>query len=254
MMRRMDEDVRAELRMLRARAYGPAADIDDDPVARERLAELEDMLRRPAEEEPPPAPVESTLVSSKPGPEPSAPEADEPVDAEAVVAGGIPRRALWLWTGSLVLVAGLVGGITYAATAIAPILRAGDGVRQIATLDVDPDPDFTEARQMFGGGEGSLVYESYEGLIAFSVSGGWDGSDDTQCITVVAEEHIMTEEGGWGVNGPVAYGCGAGSFPATAQLAINDALPDAVRERFADASALQFVLGEDQVGVFADTR
>lgn len=37
-----------ELRVLRARAYGPAADIADDPAALRRLAELEALARDPA--------------------------------------------------------------------------------------------------------------------------------------------------------------------------------------------------------------
>lgn len=252
MMRRMDEDVRAELRMLRARAYGPAADIDDDPAARERLAELEDMLRRPAEEVAPFAPVEPTPETRA-----TAPEDDAPVEPAPVVeeTAGVPRRTLWLWTGSLVLVAALVGGITYAATAISPILRAGDGVRQIATLDPDDSADPAAIAQIFGGGEGTIVFEPFEGFLAVSTIVEWYGGDGSVCLAVVAEEHIQDEAaGGVSVNGPIAYGCGAGSFPATAQVAIDDALPDEVRERFADASALQFVLGDGQVGVFSDTR
>ena len=37
----MDDDVREELRLLRARAYGPQADIADDPVAVSRLRDLD---------------------------------------------------------------------------------------------------------------------------------------------------------------------------------------------------------------------
>ncbi|WES63218.1 hypothetical protein P0L94_12205 [Microbacter sp. GSS18] len=41
----MDDDARAELEALRRRAYGPDADIADDPAAGARLAELEDRAR-----------------------------------------------------------------------------------------------------------------------------------------------------------------------------------------------------------------
>ena len=41
----MDDGVRDELARLRARAYGPAADIDSDPAALARLVELEERER-----------------------------------------------------------------------------------------------------------------------------------------------------------------------------------------------------------------
>ena len=41
----MDDETLIELRALRARAYGPDADIDADPAARARLAELESSAR-----------------------------------------------------------------------------------------------------------------------------------------------------------------------------------------------------------------
>ena len=43
----MDDATRAELSALRRRAYGPAADIAEDPAALARLAELEDLARPP---------------------------------------------------------------------------------------------------------------------------------------------------------------------------------------------------------------
>lgn len=54
----MDAATRAELDVLRRRAYAPGADIASDPDALARLAELEDRLRRPLEEAvaPPPLP------------------------------------------------------------------------------------------------------------------------------------------------------------------------------------------------------
>ena len=44
----IDTAAHDELRMLRARAYGPAADIDRDPTAAERLRELESLTATPA--------------------------------------------------------------------------------------------------------------------------------------------------------------------------------------------------------------
>ncbi|WP_460721027.1 hypothetical protein [Microbacterium aureliae] len=46
----MGEDASDELRALRARAYGPGADISSDPDALRRLAELEARTRAPLAE------------------------------------------------------------------------------------------------------------------------------------------------------------------------------------------------------------
>lgn len=64
----MDAATRGELDRLRLRAYGPAADIDDDPAALRRLIDLEAQALRDRAvadtEEAPPAPVSRTKVKS----------------------------------------------------------------------------------------------------------------------------------------------------------------------------------------------
>src|SRR6478609_4784199 len=66
----MDAAARAELEVLRRRAFGPDADIHDDPAALARLIELED-LARPAV---PSAPAETAPTASE-SPEVAAPAA-----------------------------------------------------------------------------------------------------------------------------------------------------------------------------------
>ena len=73
----MDHEWSDELRMLRARAYGPAADILDDPDALARLRELEDRAQTPT-----PASTAADAV-----PEPVATDAD-PVPAATDPAPG----------------------------------------------------------------------------------------------------------------------------------------------------------------------
>ena len=72
----MDDAARDELSALRRRAYGPAADITEDPAALARLAELED-LARPA----PPASAASAAPAASAG---SAAPADSAAPAGAV--------------------------------------------------------------------------------------------------------------------------------------------------------------------------
>ncbi|GAA5195676.1 hypothetical protein [Microbacterium jejuense] len=97
-----------ELRALRARAYGPDADIADDPAALARLVELEDLERAAYAVDPSASPVGAEPVdavgpilradSAPSGPAPSAPEyagpepaPPEPV-APAAVAAGLGAR------------------------------------------------------------------------------------------------------------------------------------------------------------------
>ena len=85
----MDTDIREELRLLRARAFGPAADIDRDPAALHRLRELEALTAvgspekpEPFEDEPEPfeeTPSSTPLSEAAPPTPPDAPEdAPEP--------------------------------------------------------------------------------------------------------------------------------------------------------------------------------
>lgn len=87
----MNQD--AELAVLRRRAYGPHADIADDPVALARLTELENRLDPKATRTAPPS--EPRTVSAAPGA--STPSSDA---AAVPVAGDMPvsralRRPVW---------------------------------------------------------------------------------------------------------------------------------------------------------------
>ena len=66
----MDDASAAELRKLRARAYGPDADLLEDPAASSRLMELEAQLRAEREAERPPVATASSASGTgrEPGP------------------------------------------------------------------------------------------------------------------------------------------------------------------------------------------
>ena len=66
----MDDASAAELRRLRARAYGPDADLLEDPAASSRLMELEAQLRAEREAERPPVATASSASGTgrEPGP------------------------------------------------------------------------------------------------------------------------------------------------------------------------------------------
>ena len=304
---------RDELAELRKRAYGPDADILDDPAALARLSELEEQAAAasaanvaasarvstnggsagspgsdndgeaaapqavavpPSEEvdaaaaADPITPVRdergslADALSSGGGTVPTPPpvaagasarasgrvdpaagsgsDAGDDVDSDTV-EGGARARPWWrriavLWAASVVA-AVLVGA---GLTVLAQSMDAG----RVGVLGVDPDADWPE--EVWGGPtEDSLAFESFYGLSVLSqpqVTG--DGTQgEVPCLIVFS---------GVGDNPSYLGGsCGAGSFPAQAALVVGRQAPSELRERFAEGTALQFVLDGEQVLVYA---
>jgi hypothetical protein len=290
---------RDELRALRERAYGPSADIHDDPVALARLRELEAQAAaaRGGGERPIPAVAEPddgatadasaraatadqvatpshptmtdaapAVIRNAPGtagsdwaPAPLAPASADPEpavtadgtaappdgpvylppdDAGAPAGEEQPRRWWWrripmLWAGAAAAAALLVGvGLTLAVQA----LDSG----KVATLQVDEQAEFPEA--FFGAAPaGALMFEDFHGLSVLSFRQSDSGGVQT-CL------YVLTAADGTGFG---AASCGAGSFPATASLSVGSLSPRDLRAEFPPGTALQFVLDDSMVHVYA---
>ncbi|MFE5409607.1 hypothetical protein [Microbacterium sp. NPDC056569] len=266
----MDAATLDELHTLRARAYGPSADIDEDPAALERLRELEARRAAAATATPvePPLVAEPAVAPERQGAAVTvvvAPEAsDAQPEAEEASTSDEPdeprarrrRRGLssstWaLWALSVVAAAALAAGLTYSATAISPI-SASSGATQIDTLDPYPLADVPAG--WFGAGPSSLAFD-YFGLTLFETSGGY-GALGTDCFSLVATEELPepdADANSWSMSGIMLTGCAVGSFPATIQLAVDSSAPQQLRDRFPADSALQFVFDGDRVGVYLDS-
>ena len=282
-MHGMDTASLDELRVLRARAYGPQADIDQDPAALRRLHELETLhsatvSAAPATpREPAVAPVVGAAEPARaatpsppaPGAAESAAPAGEPTSAEPsalprddssadVVPSGKPRKrrisraVAVLWALSVVAAAALAAGVTYATTSMAPV-STSSGAPQIATLESTSLIELPSG--WFGAGPSSRVFEFY-GLTLFESSQGY-GFDGTGCFTVVATEQLPADPSAadaWTMNTPVYSGCRVGDFPATVQFSIGSNAPQELRDRYPDGSSLQFVFDGDRIGVFLDSE
>lgn len=257
----MDDQTVAELSALRARAYGPGADLDDDPEAIRRLHELEELaLARRAEEgegrervEAPAALAASAVPSAGPSPVPevatvgedlSPPDArddDGQVEPPGLRLWWTRRRVALLWAASLVAVL-----VVSSAASAAFTYRLQADPREEAALSVDPT---REVPEMFGGGMAeSRVFSEFYGLLPIAVDYG-DPSFAGLCLTVVAVDSIDEDSGSF--TGPGTSGCGAGRFPATASFVVSAQFPDELRERFPDGTALQFELQENRVVVLS---
>jgi hypothetical protein len=269
----MDSVVRDELRMLRARAYGPSPDIGDDPTALHRLHALEAEERAahaaagliaagppnaraasPGAPPPlPPLPPLPTTAASRPAPVVVAAGAP-PVSAAPVRMP--PRRwflsrgLAMLWVASLVGVAAIAAGTTFAAGWIAPIAAHAPS-RQIATLT--PEPGFTWPERLFGSTQSDTLGFSFRGMTIIRAPRGMVGfGADAPCLIAVASAQLQGE--GAGIDGPIYSGCGAGSFPATLQFLIDSNAPAELRSTLPGGTAVQFVLDGDRLGVFSDAH
>lgn len=281
-----------ELRTLRARAYGPHADIANDPVAAQRLHELEGLraARRaesmnadaaspvavdvvPVDERMPDEltpglsdldalfPVVPELPSSTELPaSPQLPaSAEHPVAAEETTtpqepAGPRRYRGRTLWFAAATAAA-LSAGVTYAVVSFAPV-SASSGAPQISTLA--PTNAIEVPVGFIGAAEDSPVFE-FHGMTLF-VGGGFGGAaaPGAACLVALDTDQIPAvadfDSSGWSIDGNVYSGCGVGAFPATVEVPITAEAPGDLTAAFPDGTALQFVLDGDRVGVFLDSE
>lgn len=251
----MGTPVGDELRALRARAYGPDADIHLDPAAQRRLAELE-AARRPAppvSDRPGPEPAEpsSTEPSPTPGdPEPARPAREEPQPSRLVRLWRRPGVRPALWIASVVIGAVIGAGAAYGAAVITPVPSSA-GVRQTTTLR--PSTGVVVPVGFFGRTEGAPVFE-YEGLTLFVSRLEFGEGERVECLDVLPTELVPSPrefDPAAGVEGPLSSDCSTGVFPATVVFRLDDDQA-AQYEGLPEGRAVQFVLRGDRVGVFLD--
>ncbi|KAA9089063.1 hypothetical protein [Microbacterium radiodurans] len=256
----MDDGVTAELRALRARAYGPDADIAADPVATSRLAELEAADRaaaaaalRPREPEPEPEPepeVVDEVAALFPEPVGSTPDAreDAPAD-ERTATPRPPKRLLLTWAGSLALVAVLAVAVTSFTTArsaaTATTLPDDAQITHVTTL-LPTGADVPDGLQDFSDGP-ARSFETFFGVETIEVSVPWLPGDSTCILLMSTEQRDENSSNSWSGYG---QGCSAGAFPASLSFVVADEHPEQLRERYPVGTALQFVARETGVDVF----
>ena len=271
----LNDRVDDELRALRERAYGPGADIHDDPVALARLDELERSVSAerpsavgtshhqadPGEDDartaadgafddgwsgPPDDPVDPRDDAMRSSVEPAPPTDPTPTDtptdpAPRFPASRLSRRTKGIWTASVIVALIAGAALTMATTA------AADG-RVAVLAEADPDEwpvDFFGEPQ-----EGSRVFEEFLGLRVLMVPNAWGSTRyGINCV-------FVTKVGDSEAGSPgdlITTGCGGGRYPPSAAFPVTDASPEALRERFPIGTSLKVVLQGSQVEVFART-
>jgi hypothetical protein len=244
-----------ELRMLRARAYGPDADIHDDAAALDRLRELEERAFIADEPDAPEVvTAEPTTVAAETEREGEEPDADEPESAIAERPSGWRRfvpatRRGWVTAAATCLVVAVV--VTAAVTA-AVVRKVQADPRTIATLRVDPS---IELGQAFGGFSDSTVasvaYDDFFGLTPIVIP-GW-GEAPGRCLVLTPTAGLDTVANGWSSVG--GMNCEAGSFSSSVQFIVSDdyGVPSEFRDHFPEGTALRFELEGSSVVVMDGT-
>lgn len=251
-MRRQDEmDHDDELRMLRARAYGPRADIALDGAALQRLRELEDAAASRHPEAPEPVlhaaaetGTETAVPDAAPTPDTAtAPEPEPPHPPRRVIY----RRVL----AALVIVVALLASAGIGAAVQARTTSQLDSTGQgelVAVVDVDPDFSWPS----FFPEPGSLRAIGFRDLAGITVvaippssaaARGW-------CIFTYETARIDTRSDSY--IGDSEQACDARPFPASVVIDLARA-PSSLREAYPDTDALRLELDSEsrQVLVFA---
>ncbi|MCH6230421.1 hypothetical protein MK786_06685 [Microbacterium sp. CFH 31415] len=250
----MDHEWSDELRMLRARAYGPAADILDDPAALARLRELEGRAQtpNPAATDAGPAPAamdaDPAAATAATDPAPGLTATDAAPVVAASVSGasattavatedkpGRRRRRIWPWLAA-VGGAGLVVGAVL-ATAI-PVLP-GNRVAVLATAsEAEWNSDLFGPMQ-----DGSVVFEDFRDLTVVEVRNAWgqpESDRSTTCVFVYSDQGMM-----------LTMGCAGEGFPPTASFTVTATASEELRAEFPEGTSLRFVIDESEASVYA---
>lgn len=251
-----------ELDALRARAYGPSADIADDPEAATRLIELEraaaamrsrrtDALLVPARSLRSPVSqmqlgpgLDSDLGSNEPTR--SAPVSPDRTDAGdrsvPLTTPAVPQRSrrqivvgvIAVFAAVVLFAGGLVVGRAMSAR------DAAYGSTVLARLPVDSK--YTAPAALQGSAVAIVAgFRDFHGLRAILGRGAWFGTNSSEYCLFVYPEAFVVDVAAPNYTGPQWTGCGAGSFPPEAQLDITGDLPESVRAPFTGPTALQFV-------------
>ena len=256
----MDERLLRELRALRAKAYGPDADLHDDPDAMHQLAELESLVRGQSPTSTPapgidPVPAANPIPTADPvrAADPAPTAAEAPPAAPRDRRGWTRKRITLTWIASVVVA-------VVASTAITSVVarRVQADPREVAVLGVDSFATwpgiFAGSQELASGPNGPVqrdAFAAFHGMAAYSVGGGWlAGVPGEVCLLVLDSALILPDSNS--ISGPTYVGCSAGGFAASVQFTVSSELPDGLREAFPDGTGLQFVLDGDEVVVLMD--
>lgn len=246
-VRTLSVDEERELAELRRRAYGPDADIADDPTALRRLHELEEGHRSA-----PDAPrVEEEVGEAIPAPAPSSrdrltdpvsdgTESDAPPSEHDAVTESEPRRRWWrrvpVWS---IAATALVVGIAVGAAGIGATVPRADVVLRAVASEGGRDAAWQQELRSWGiSPDSAVAFEHYNGV------GVWTASSDegSRCIILESGER------------PINATCVGGGFDPILDVTLFGGMDDAFDSPPPAGSVIRFIAREDAVEVWVRER
>lgn len=228
-----------ELRPLRERAYGRNADIQQDPAALRRLAELE--APKQTSTRTVAAQTEQVTADFSPG-------QDSPAAIVAVPPEGASRvRTRWrlplLWVTSVlvpILVIVVISGAIVRQPEVDPHYS---GATQVARLGADPTSNIP-AFFSGGGTEDARGFSEFYGLRVLVSSGGYTGQYNDECLFVMTSQSFESATNN-SFEGQLFDGCAANAFVATVAIKVTRDMPEELRREYPEGTALQFAYDEE---------
>jgi hypothetical protein len=236
-VRTLSVDDARELAELRRRAYGPDADIGDDPAAAKRLHELEEGRRATSEAVSPPAdegaePTHDSISASVENP---APEPEDDVPTEHA-----PRRRWWrrvpVWS---IAATALVVGATIGAASMTATVPRPDVVLRVAASEGGRDAAWQRELRAWGiSPDSAVAFEQYNGV------GVWTASSDegSRCIILENGER------------PINATCVGGGFDPILDVTLYGGMDEAFDAPPPAGSVIRFIARDGAVEVWVRER
>ncbi|TQJ31884.1 hypothetical protein [Microbacterium sp. SLBN-146] len=247
--RTLSADDARELADLRRRAYGPGADIADDPAAVRRLRELEDGRRSPADAVAPTAAERVAAVArAVPSSSPAAAEAPvgDAADTHAAASSDAPAvesarpRRWWrrapVW--SIVAIA-LIVGVGVGAGSIYAAAPRADVVLRVAPSEGGRDANWLRELRTWGISPDTAVpFEQYKGV------GVWTAMSDEGSRCLVLENGVR----------PIHATCVGGGFDPILDLTMYGGQDEFLDDPPPAGSVIRFIAREGAVEVWVRER
>ncbi|RII93104.1 hypothetical protein [Clavibacter californiensis] len=230
---------RHELSELRRRVYGPLPDLEHDPEAHARLAELAGAGTRPAHDAAAPL---SAAIASPPEPERRPEPASEPSSATVPErATARLRRRAWTILASTSRRRGVTAAVALvlviAGTAATTTWITRVPHETVAVLPLDAGSGASVADN------GTVLTAEYLGLDLARLPGDESELQLTDdCLSVIPTDQDAS-------SGVGVYSCGAGPAKASVPMNVTADSPEILREAFPVGTTLLFVLEDDAVRV-----
>lgn len=217
-------DIERELDALRARAYGPEADIDADPAAISRLVELEAAHRAAtAARAAAPVAVATAVTATAPGEEPTAPSSRDG-------SRGVRGRRTWAVVAVICLFA------IVAATVWNLVLRPDATLRQI---DADGGSDVIRVLSAQGRGPDASTLRQFE---PYHDVGVWSVENAAGKVCFVVWDRLAS--------GRFSIKCAPPGREVALSLTVESEGVDDFAPWLPDGSIVDFHLRDDTVDVF----